>query len=196
MMLKHINGKIRVGIAISIMTSVIGLSWSKSLLRSQLVYSSQHLLPTHLSRTLRGNTVWIYAIAIAPDGKTLATGSYDRKIEIWNLQTDKLVHIFKGHTDAVVSLSISPDGKTLASGSWDNRIKLWNLKNGKLDRTFSGHSDDVESVAISRDGKTLVSGSWDRTAKVWNITTGKVLRSFYHTNPVKAVAISPDRLCR
>ncbi|RCJ30319.1 hypothetical protein A6769_33815 [Nostoc punctiforme NIES-2108] len=103
-------------------------------------------------RSVQGNLTWVYALAISPDGRLLASGSYDKKIKIWDLPSNTLLYTLEGHGNAVVSLAISPDSKLLASGSWDNRIKLWNLETGQLLRTLDGHTDDVEAVAISPNG--------------------------------------------
>ncbi|MEH1892772.1 MAG: hypothetical protein V7K92_26115 [Nostoc sp.] len=92
-------------------------------------------------------------------GDCIVSGSGDRSIKIWNLQTSGLKTTLSLHTDAVNSVAISPDGKTLVSGSYDNTIKIWNLQTGELKNTLTGHTDLVYAVAISPDGQTLVSGS-------------------------------------
>ncbi len=62
----------------------------------------------------------------SPDGKTIATGSFDNTVKLWNLN-GQVLQTFKGHSSSVSSVVFSPDGKTIASGSWDNTVKLWNL---------------------------------------------------------------------
>ncbi|BAZ20277.1 protein kinase [Kalymmatonema gypsitolerans NIES-4073] len=142
-----------------------------------------------LKRTLTGHSDWIYSVAISPDGKTLASGSYDKTIKLWNLATAEQIRTLTGHSDRVVSVAISPDGKTLASGSSDNTMKLWNLATGEEIRTLSG----VFRVAISPDGKTLASGSGDNTIKLWNLATGEQIRTLTgHSDSIYSVAISPD----
>ncbi|MEG4133745.1 hypothetical protein QUA30_01770, partial [Microcoleus sp. Pol14C2] len=63
--------------------------------------------------------------AISPDGLTLASGSYDKTIKLWNLQAGKELKTLTGHSSLVLSLAFSPDGLTLASASEDKTIKLW-----------------------------------------------------------------------
>ncbi|BAZ47516.1 WD-repeat protein [Nostoc sp. NIES-4103] len=111
----------------------------------------------------------INAIAISPDGKTLATGVRDKAIKLWNVGSGELIYTLTGHAGEVMSVAFAPDGQTLASGSWDKTIKLWNLTTGKLIRTFPGHKEKVWSVAFSPDGKTLASGSQDGIIKIWRL---------------------------
>jgi len=65
------------------------------------------------------------SVAISPDGQTLASGSDDKTIKLWNLKTGDLLHTLTGHESYVLSVAISADGQTLASGSADKAIKLW-----------------------------------------------------------------------
>ena len=148
-----------------------------------------------LAQTLTGHSGSVYSVAISPDRRTLASGSGDKTIKIWNLATGELIRTLSGHSDWVSSVAINPDGRTLASGSGDNTIKIWNLATGEQIRTLSGHSDRVRSVAINPDGRTLASGSWDKTKniKIWNLVTGKLIRTLSgHSESVNSVAISPD----
>ncbi|MEH2293304.1 serine/threonine-protein kinase [Nostoc sp.] len=146
-----------------------------------------------LVNSFTGHRDWVSSLAISPNGQTLVSGSGDRSIKIWNLQTGGLKTTLSLHTDAVTSVAISPDGKTLISGSKDGTIKIWNLDNGSLKNTLTGHKDVVNSVAINPDGETLVSGSADKTIKIWNLQTGKLKNTLTgHTKSVWRVAFSPD----
>jgi WD40 repeat protein len=163
-----------------------------------------------LIKTLDGHFGAVFAIVTSPNGQNIITGSKNNTIKIWNLQTGKLIRTLDGHFGAVYSVAISPDGQILVSGSMDNTIKIWNFQTGKLIRTLDGHLQVVHSVAISPDGQTMVSGSMDNTIKIWNLQTGKLIRTIVEhsqtvvaavtnsltvvapSNPVNAVAISPD----
>lgn len=105
--------------------------------------------------------------SIASPGKTLVSGSRDRTIKLWNLETGELIRTLNGHTGAIYSIALSSDGQTIASGSEDKTVRLWHLETGELLSTFTGHSEQVNAVAFSADGQTLISGSHDKTIKIW-----------------------------
>jgi WD40 repeat protein len=115
-------------------------------------------------------------MAITEDGKTLATGSWDR-LTLWDVVTGKETHTLKRHNRAVACVAFSPNSKVLASGSLDQTIKLWDVATGKELRTLTGHTERVPALAFSPDSKTLVSGSRGDTLKVWDVATGKELRT-------------------
>ncbi len=126
----------------------------------------------YLQQTLVGHTQEVQSVAFSPDGQTLASGSTDGTVKLWNVNTGKAFRTLSGHTDSVWSIAIAPDGKTLASGSWDRTVKLWDLETGALRRTLSGHSKQVYSVAFSPDGRTLASGDLNGTIKLWSTRSG------------------------
>ncbi len=80
-----------------------------------------------LHHTLSGHNAGVCSVSISPDGRTLASGSKDKTIKLWDIDTGELRHTLSGHSHWVNSVSISPDGRTLASGSEDNTIKLWRV---------------------------------------------------------------------
>lgn len=144
--------------------------------------------------TLPGHSSFVNSLAISPDGKILASGSWDKTIKIWNLETTELLGTLTGHSDRVNSVAISYDGKMLVSGSSDETIKFWNLHNGDLLCTFPGHSMEVNSVAINPKRQIIAScGGADNTIKLWNLRTGELLRTLKgHSDNVNAVVFSPD----
>ncbi|MBE9007629.1 serine/threonine protein kinase [Fortiea sp. LEGE XX443] len=144
-------------------------------------------------KTLKGHASDVNSVAFVPNGQTLASGSDDKTIKLWNLATGKEIHTLKGHLKWIWAIASTPDGKILASGSADKTIKLWNLSTTEEIRTLKGHTDGVATVAFTPDGKTLASGSLDKTIKLWNLGTGKQIRTLTgHTQAVPALTFSPD----
>lgn len=143
-------------------------------------------------QTLTGHSDAVGIVAFSSDGKTLASGSKDKTIKLWDVAAGKLNRTLEGDSSAVWALAFNPDSTQLATGSFFWRVLLWNLKSGDLIRTVE-HDAAVWTVAISPNGKTLVSGSEDKKIKAWNIDTGKRVYTLSdHSDYVYSVAISRD----
>jgi parallel beta-helix repeat protein len=141
-------------------------------------------------------TTWVNSVAFSPDGKLLASGSYNfysGVIKLWEVASGREVYTLYSNPDPVWSVAFSPDGRLLASGSGDTTISLWEVATRSPVRTLTGHTGDVYSVAFSPDGRLLASGSADKTIKLWDVATGSLVRTLTgHTNWVNFVAFSPD----
>ncbi|CAD5979872.1 putative WD repeat-containing protein all2124 [Planktothrix rubescens NIVA-CYA 18] len=140
--------------------------------------------------SLDGHENSVIGVTFSPDGKFIASGSWDNTVKLWKLD-GTLVTTLKGHENSVNSVAFSPDGKFIASGSWDNIVKLWKL-DGTLVTTLKGHENVVNSVAFSPDGKFIASGSSDKTVKLWKLDGTLVTTLKGHENVVSSVAFSPD----
>jgi WD40 repeat protein len=128
-------------------------------------------------------------VAFSPDGQSVASGSNDNTIKLWNAATGEQRQTLEGHSDWVNAVAFSPDGQTVASGSGDKTIKLWNAATGEQRQTLEGHSDWVNAVAFSPDGQTVASVSDDKTIKLWNAATDEQRQTLEgHSGPVRAVA--------
>jgi WD40 repeat protein len=118
----------------------------------------------------------VNTLAFSPDGKTLASGSMDKTIILWDVASSQpLAPPLTGHTASVWSVAFSPDGQTLASGSFDTNIILWDVASGQpFGSPLTGHTGTVYSVAFSPDGQTLASGSADGTVILWDLDFGSL----------------------
>jgi WD40 repeat protein len=96
----------------------------------------------------------------------LASGSWDKTIKLWDIQTGVEESTLRGHGLQVTSVAFSPCGHFLASASCDRTVRLWELPS-RLFSTLYGHSWSVFAAAFSPDGKTLATASDDNTVIVW-----------------------------
>ena len=146
---------------------------------------------------LTGHTNDVLSVAFSPDGQTLASGSRDDTVRLWDVATGTLQQTLT-HTGSVTSVAFSPDGQTLASGvdGWTGTIYLWDVATGVLQYTLLAHKGGLSSVAFSPDGQTLASvGGWDALVSLWDVATGTFQQTLVgHTavTLLRSVAFSPD----
>jgi WD40 repeat protein len=157
-----------------------------------------------LANKLAGHTNWVLALAFNADGKQLASGGYEGKVFIWDVDGGKKMSeiVVKPATPppdpkappppplTVTAVAFSPDGKTLAAGTADGQIFLFNPADGKLIRPLPGHTAVITSLIFHPNNTLLVSGSKDRSIRLWNLAAGqpfKVLEG--HTAWVDGVSL-------
>jgi WD40 repeat protein len=143
-------------------------------------------------RRYPGHTAFVYAVALAPDGRHYASGSVDRSVRVVELATGQLNRAFEnGHTSAVTNVAFSPDSRFVyASGG---NVIQWDLSSGNAVRKFEGHSGGVLALALSPDGRRLLTGGDDKTIRLWDTASGKELAKLTgHADTVSCLAFSAD----
>ncbi|CAB4470395.1 WD40 repeat-like protein [Rhizophagus irregularis] len=136
-------------------------------------------------RSIKGHTDGILCLQFNEEYNRLITGSLDKTVRVWNLDTGELIHVLKGHTRCVQALQF--DNVKLITGSMDHTLKLWNYHTGQCLNTLEGHTDGV--VSLHFDNRIVASGSADHTIKVWNFSTSKCTTLRGHTAWVNCVVI-------
>ncbi len=147
----------------------------------------------HQERATFKHQDFALAVALSPDGKTLASAGRDNQVYLWDRTTGQKLALLAGHKGQIWALAFSPDGQQLASASWDKTVKIWNVAARRIQSTLIGHRDKVCGLAFSPDGKMIATGSWDKEIRMWDAATGTLLHVIpAHSNWVWAVAFSHD----
>lgn len=140
----------------------------------------------------------ILDLAISPNGKWLASSSYDTQVRLLFIAEDKsppLPVLLKDHSDGVYGLAYSPDSTRIATASADRTVKVWEVGTGRLLLTLGEANDWLYSVAWSADGTYLAAGGLDRSIRLYRMNAGKaqLLHSvFAHEGGVLKVLFSND----
>ena len=127
----------------------------------------------------------------------LASGSLDRAIQVWSVETARGLYRLATHEGPVTSLVFSSDSQRLFSGSEDHTIIIWDVLTGRMVGRMSGHHKAVNCIAVSKDGSMLVSGSEDKTVMIWDTNSGKCTRTFskgHHTGIQSVHFFDDDKL--
>jgi len=142
---------------------------------------------------LSGHTNSVRSLAFFPDGTSLVSGSEDRTIKLWDVQTGGVIKTFHGHTNYVNSVSISLDCTIIASGSQDKTVRLWDIQAEECHHIIE-QQDWVTHVGFSpTDPQHLISVS-GRKVLHWNINGHKTnpTHNSHQTYPATDIAFSPN----
>ncbi len=142
----------------------------------------------------QAHTDTTFAFALSPDEHTLASGSMDGSVKLWDVESEAL--LWSGwHTQGTTCLAFSPDGRLLASGGLDATVRLWEASLGTPVEDIP-HPGPVFSASWSPDGRLLASGDVAGTTRLWEIGHSEpatcVQTLSGHTNLVRNLAFAPD----
>ena len=131
------------------------------------------------------------AVAVAPDGSWLVTGTHSQGIRIWDIASGKERRTLSRQD--ITAEAARPADSQNATGRFARMIRTRDTAATRLMARFGLRNDWVTSVAVAPDGTWLAGGGVDGMIRVWNPATGKLQATLAgHSGPVVAVAVAPD----
>ena len=149
----------------SVLLAIESLNHKETLEGSTALRRSLALQPRIIAELQHNSSV--NAVAFSPDGRKVATASYDNTARLWDVETGKQIQRLE-HDGSVYGVAFSPDGKKLATASSDSSARLWDVRTGKQLQRLE-HDRSVNAVAFSPDGQKLATASDDKTACIWTL---------------------------
>lgn len=139
---------------------------------------------TRCTSSLTGHGEPVITSLFSPDGRYLASGSGDKSVRFWDINTETPHHVCKGHIHWVLAIAWAPDGSLLASGDKAGHVMVWDPESGKQrGKSLLGHKQWITSIMWEPlhlgDGtsRRLASASKDGAVKIWDCVLGQCLRS-------------------
>jgi WD40 repeat protein len=155
-----------------------------------------HGEPGSLHMLISAHDKGVNAVAFAPDGNLLASGSVDMSIKLWEVPTGVMrsahLPLVNKQSSEVTSVAFSPTGALMARGHHANPIRVDGFANGTLEPRLEliGHQGWVPVVTFSPDGNRLASASLDLTARIWDMETGQSLLTLKgHDDTASEIAV-------
>eukprot|EP00696_Hemimastix_kukwesjijk_P004958 gnl/Hemi2/1632_TR582_c0_g13_i1.p1 gnl/Hemi2/1632_TR582_c0_g13~~gnl/Hemi2/1632_TR582_c0_g13_i1.p1 ORF type:complete len:521 (-),score=88.10 gnl/Hemi2/1632_TR582_c0_g13_i1:146-1681(-) len=116
---------------------------------------------------LTGHQQLVNHVSFSPDGRYIASASFDKSVKVWDGLTGKFISSLRGHVGAVYQVAWSADSRLFVSASKDSTMKVFDPRAKKFKMDLPGHADEVYAVDWSPDGQRVASGSKDRILKLW-----------------------------
>lgn len=141
---------------------------------------------------IRAHDKRITALALAPDGRFVATASADGTAAVFESRDGTRIESFFSGSDASECVAFSPDGSLLACAAPGHALRLWNTVT-RTSTLIKGHSSHITRFCFSSDGRRLASASHDDDAIVWDTADGRRVAILgEHDANVIDLAFSPD----
>ena len=149
-----------------------------------------------LLRTLKGHKENVTTIEFTHDGLELISGSLDKTIILWEVNSGQNVKIYENHTGHITSIAYCPQFSLIVSASDDKTIILWEKDTGKIKKIIHDHTHPVNFVGFFRNAGNFITASDDNKSpiKAWQTKDGYFVENFdgFHANGVKSLALSPS----
>ena len=151
--------------------------------------NARHNPKPALIRTLEGHTAEVESVAVTADGRRAISGSNDRTVRVWDLESGQCLRTLEGHSLEVKSVAVTPDGRRCISGALDHTLRVWDLESGQCLRVLETRDYPYPYTAtLTADGRRAVALGARGTVCVWDTESGQCLR----TLKGDTVAVTPD----
>jgi serine/threonine-protein kinase len=133
------------------------------------------------------------SVAFSPDGRIVATGTFDGRLERYGISGDVATPVDPIATNSPINaLVFSPDSKVIVTGHWDGAVKVWDAESGREIRSLT-YPSRVFALAVSPDGSLLAVAGEDGVINLHDLATGRLLASLKgHESGVESLAFSPE----
>lgn len=154
--------------------------------------TSRSETPRYESKRRKGHQYEVRCVLFSPNGKCAVSGSMDRTIRVWNVESGEELNLPMTARGSVVTMAFFPDGSQLVSGSLDGGVIIWDMTHQSAPPVvFGGHEDRVWAIDVSPDAAKIISCSQDRTIRVWDAHSGESLSVITeHGTDVLALTLS------
>ena len=144
-------------------------------------------------RILHGHFGTVRSLAAHPHPESgqalLASGSYDKTVRLWDMQSGNTLAIWRGHSKWLQALVFAPNGQLLAAGSDGQNVRVWDGRTGRVLHTLRGHTSLTEKIAFRADGAQLASAGWDQTVRIWDLQSGQTRHTLQGHSGAVATAV-------
>lgn len=135
----------------------------------------------------------VYRAVWSPDGTQLLTHETDKKIKLWDVDTQRLLATPKAAYNELWDLEWRPDGQKFASVGKAGQVLVWDAATMTIETRLSGHQGDVISLAWNAEGTRLATGGIDGTVRIWDTVEGHIVDVLIgHTSWVRSVTWHPN----
>ncbi|KAJ7659285.1 WD40-repeat-containing domain protein [Mycena polygramma] len=139
---------------------------------------------------LLGHTDAIMWAEISPDGKVIATSSWDTTVRLWSMNSGEATHVLEGATGQSWAGAFSRDGELIAAGAGDNMVRIWRVGTGELLHAFGGFRGWVRSLSFSPNHLRLAAGAAGGTLHVFNVESGEAEQTWQVDSGANRLAAS------
>lgn len=152
------------------------------------------VLPTKARRKISGHTAEVTSVAFDVNGWTMATGSTDKTVRLWDALTGVQRNQLPGAVQSIMCVKFSPNNECVLGASNDNSTRIWSVETARLRHTLTGHTGKVFTGSFTHDSSKVVTGSHDRTLKLWDLNRGYCTRTLFCVSSCNDLTISTDSL--